>query len=327
MKVAFTEMNTVSLVVIGHLIKETIKFPEKTMGPVLGGPAAYSSVAAGRLGVGTGIVTRIGTDMPESLLEPLLEVNVNRKGIKVGIETTTNLLIYDEKGDKRIGYLKQASHILFEDIPKDYLQAKMIFVCPINYEVPMKTVRLIRKNSKTTLAVDLGGYGGAASDERPVNAGFLRELVGYFDIVKASSEDCRRILRTGKKEEEIASLFCEWGADVGIVTLGENGAIVISKNRKYVIPAFPTDVVDCTGAGDAFCAGFFTEYLRTKDAKRSALFGNATASLVIEGTGGVLAKRMPTFLQAFERAKILEETGYTDETAKAETGRKEETSL
>jgi len=326
MKVAFAEMNTVSLVVIGHLIKETIKFPEKTIGPVLGSPAAYSSVAVGRLGVGTGIVTRIGTDMPESLLEPLLEANVDRKGIKVGTETTTNLLIYDEKGDKRIEYLKQASNILFGDIPKDYLQAKVIFVCPINYEVPMETVRLIRKNSKATLAVDLGGYGGAASDEHLSDRGFLRELIGYFDIVKASSEDCRHILGTGKKEEEIASLFCEWGADVGIVTLGEKGAIMISKNRKYVIPAFPTKVVDCTGAGDVYCAGFFTEYLRTKDAKRSALFGNATASLMIEGTGGVLAERMPRFLQAFERARVLEETGYTNETVKVETGRKEETS-
>jgi hypothetical protein len=37
-------------VAIGHLIKETIKFPETTVGPLLGSPAAYSSVAAAKLG-------------------------------------------------------------------------------------------------------------------------------------------------------------------------------------------------------------------------------------------------------------------------------------
>jgi len=44
-------MQKLDLVAIGHLIKETIKFPHKTIGPVLGSPVAYSSVAAARLGV------------------------------------------------------------------------------------------------------------------------------------------------------------------------------------------------------------------------------------------------------------------------------------
>jgi hypothetical protein len=42
--------------------------------------------------------------MPGDLLKPLLKVNVDRRGIKIEEETTTNLLIYDKLGNKRIEY-------------------------------------------------------------------------------------------------------------------------------------------------------------------------------------------------------------------------------
>lgn len=114
-------------------------------------------------------------------------------------------------------------------------------------------------------------------------------------MVRASIEDCQYFFGTKEgMEEDIAYLFTKWGADIGIVTLGEKGAIVVTKDRKFRVPAFPAKLEDCTGAGDAYSAGFLVEYLRTKEPYKSALFGAATASLVIEGTGGVLAERMPT---------------------------------
>jgi len=305
-------MDKVNFVVIGHLIRETIKFPEKRIGPVLGSPAAYSSVAAARLGARVGIVTKIGEDMPENLLKPLVEVNVDRRGIKIQGKTTTNLLIYDKLGNKRIEYLKKAPDILFNDIPKDYLDAEIIFMCPINYEVPVKTVEAIRKNSRAILAVDLGGYGGAASSEHLGDQKFLKELVEYFDIVKASSEDCRYLFLSEEisPPEKIADLFVKWGANIGIVTLGEKGCLVVAKTDKFKIPAFPAKIVDCTGAGDVYCAGFLTEYLRTENAQKSALFASAAASLVIEGTGGVTAKRMPTSSRVYERMRAFDVVDY-----------------
>jgi len=52
-------------------------------------------------------------------------------------------------------------------------------------------VKAIRKKSKAILAVDLAGYGGAPSSKHLRDRKFLKKLVGYFDIVKVSSEDCR----------------------------------------------------------------------------------------------------------------------------------------
>ena len=49
-----------NLVAVGHLMKETIRFPEQTIGPVLGGAAAYYAVIASTLGIKTGIVSYLG---------------------------------------------------------------------------------------------------------------------------------------------------------------------------------------------------------------------------------------------------------------------------
>lgn len=291
------------LVAIGHIINETIEFPDRTIGPVLGSPVAYSAVVAARLGVKTGIVTRIGTDMPSHLLEPFSEAGVDMLGMKVeGEKSTETRLVYEESGSKMLLYPQRAPDIFFGDIPKDYLEAKIFFVCPINYEVPIETVKALA-DLGTTLATDLGGYGGAAASSHPStpeDREALRELVGCFHIVKASTEDCRHLFGA-KSEEEIARLFVEWGAEIGMVTLGEKGAFAATKEQEFRVPTFPANVVDVTGAGDAYDAGFLVEYLRTKDAWKSALFASATASLMIEGTGGVLASRMPTTSEVNER--------------------------
>jgi sugar/nucleoside kinase (ribokinase family) len=304
----FSKMDKLDFVAIGHLIKETIEFPEKRVGPILGSPVAYSSVTAAKLGMKVGMVTKIGKDMPEDLLKPLAEVNVNKRGIKIGEETTTNLLIYDRLGNKRIEYLKRAPDIFFEDIPTDYLKAEIIFICPMNYEVLVETVKTIRKKSKATLAVDLGGYGGAASSKHPRDLKFLKKLVGYFDIVKVSSEDCRHLFLSEEISypKKIADLLIKWGASIGIVTLGEKGCIVATKTDKFEVPTLPNKAVDCTGAGDVFCAGFLAEYLKTKDARKSALFANVTSSLVVESTGGVTVQRMPTSSMVYEKIKAFD---------------------
>jgi len=69
---------------------------------------------------------------------------------------------------------------------------------------------------------------------------------------------------------------------------------VADKKRQLRVPAFSGNVIDCTGAGDVYSTGFLAEYLKTKNVEKSALFASAAASLVIEDSGGVSAKRMPT---------------------------------
>lgn len=299
-------MAKIDLVVMGHLLKEYIHFPGKKIGPVLGSPCAYSSVAASKLGVKTAIVTNIGKDMPDNLLTVFNEVGVDTRGIKIGRNTTTNQLIYERSGKKKLEFLKKAPKILFKDIPLDYLNANIFLICPIDYEIPISLVKKLHELNRV-LIVDVGGYGGASSTSRSKSIkerlDFLKKIAPYFHFIKMGIEDCQCILgRASIDEEEIAVKFINWGCNVCIITCGGQGALAVTKNDKIRLPAFPAKIIDVTGAGDTFTAGFLSEYCRgNRDTQKDVLFGLATASLVIEKTGGVKSSRMPTKSDVYKR--------------------------
>lgn len=291
---------SVEVVTIGHILNETIIFADgKRKGPVLGSPAAYSSVVIARLGVNTGIVTKVGRDMPSQLLQPLKDVEVDLEGMSFGDTTTNNELVYGPSGNKELKYLKHASPITFGDIPKSYHKAKAFYICPLNYEVSIETVSEIAKLGKV-MATDLGGYGGVHVNRKTyphnrMNSTRMKELISHFDIVKASDEDCKLLFSDENlSEKESAGRLVDWGADIGIITMGERGSVVFTSKDKYHVPALRGKVIDVTGGGDSYMGGFLTEFIRSGDVWKSAVFASAVALCVIEGTGGVRALRMPT---------------------------------
>ncbi len=303
--VANAEGSQPDIVLIGHIVKEMIYFPDRTVGPVLGSPVAYGSVVAGRLGERVGIVTTIGEDMPDVLLQPFRDAQVDMRGVlvKAGNCTTASQLIYEESGEKEIRYPQKAPPIRFEDIPPAYHSASIYYIATMDQDVPLDTIRRLRA-LEATLAIDLGGYGGAHSRAHPsqaeqMNPTHLRELVSCFDIVRASVEDCGHLfgedtLTSTADEEETVRRFVDWGASVGLLTLGERGCVVATASQVARLPAQRGKVIDTTGAGDAFSTVFLTVYMHTGDVEWAARLGAAAVIHIIERTGGVHAARMPS---------------------------------
>jgi len=77
------------------------------------------------------------------------------------------------------------------------------------------------------------------------------------------------------------------GCGVGCVaaTCGDEGAVVVDREGEQRVPAFPVDVVDTTGCGDAFSAGFLRGLALGRGRRESALLGCAVAALVAQGLG------------------------------------------
>jgi ribokinase len=256
-------------------------------------------VIAAKLGVRVGVVTKVGPDMPRELLQPFEEAGVDTRGMREGPATTTSHLIYDRTGGKEIRYPARAEPILFEDIPAAYLGSRSFHVCPMDYDSPVETVERLASRG-ATISVDLGGFGGAHSSTHPDPQErrvphVLPRLIRCCTIVRASLEDCRHLFeRVPDDGADLAGRFIEWGARIGIVTLGDRGAVVATADGVARVPALSGRVVDATGAGDAFSAGFLVEYLHGSAAVRCARFASAVALHVISGTGGVRAARMPS---------------------------------
>ncbi len=289
---------TFDIVVLGQILNETIKFPDGRMiGPILGGTLSYCAVAAARLGARVGIVGKIGRDTPLELLQPIFQSGVDTKGLIVEAVGYKDLLQYHPDGHKTLQFISKPSPLSLQDVPEEYREASIIYCGSAMWEPSLAVVRAL-SHFGTVMAADLGGYGGAHQDVKHQEGGyddFLHELLPYLQIAKASREDCMTLFsQSNLSPEEHARLLVDWGAQVGIITLGQDGAVVAVAKNVFKIPAFTQNAVDTTGAGDVFSAGFLVHYYQHGNAKDAGLFASAAAALVCEQTGGVILERMPS---------------------------------
>lgn len=70
-----------------------------------------------------------------------------------------------------------------------------------------------------------------------------------------------------------------------LITMGAEGSLVVTDAGSEHVPALKTDVVDTTGCGDAYCAGFLTGLLHDQDVLTAARWGTAAAARVATGLG------------------------------------------
>jgi sugar/nucleoside kinase (ribokinase family) len=117
------------------------------------------------------------------------------------------------------------------------------------------------------------------------NLAFLIER--HVDLLFASRAEAFALTGLPAKE---AALLLQKLAKVVVVTEGEKGAYVASESGLFHAPAIPTEVIDTTGAGDFFAAGFLSGYLDKLPLKDAALRGAKLASQVIQVVGTNLNK-------------------------------------
>lgn len=111
-------------------------------------------------------------------------------------------------------------------------------------------------------------------------------LLSDVDIIFPNKEEA--LLLTGSVDPCIASRkLREMGPEIVIITLGQEGCFISSKDESLHLPAIPTpNVIDTTGAGDAFCGGFLAGQIMGLNIKESAIMGNIASSKIIEQIGG-----------------------------------------
>jgi sugar/nucleoside kinase (ribokinase family) len=111
----------------------------------------------------------------------------------------------------------------------------------------------------------------------------LKEFVGMSNIVIMNAEEAMRFTDSRKVSTAMDKLIL--GHELVVVTGGKRGVVAFDGFKKYSQPAFRTRVVDSTGAGDAFTAGFLSCYLKRMPIPHCLRFGVATASMVMRDYG------------------------------------------
>jgi sugar/nucleoside kinase (ribokinase family) len=116
----------------------------------------------------------------------------------------------------------------------------------------------------------------------------IRGAYRYVNMTKPSADDARRIFGPDYEPEQYIQKFHDLGAETVVFTMGEGGNL-ISENGKNLahIPSRPVEVVDATGAGDAFWAGFLTATLDGKNWSEAVRFAHEVASFKLRVEGHV----------------------------------------
>lgn len=102
-----------------------------------------------------------------------------------------------------------------------------------------------------------------------------------------------RLLSGENSPEAIATFLVEWYSEV-VLKLGPDGALWARRHQPFItVPALPCKVVDSTGAGDAFCAGFLGQWLQGASPDRALLEGIHLGAEVAGQAGARPAKYQP----------------------------------
>ncbi|MGA0556031.1 PfkB family carbohydrate kinase [Larkinella sp. VNQ87] len=191
-----------------------------------------------------------------SLDQDYREQNVHHKAASFGVDGMPAI-------DARIYHL---GPLLSDDISVDLLKALA---------------------QKGLVSLDIQGYLRYVSNTKVLYRDWIdkREALPHVAILKANEHEMEVI--TGKEDpHEGAKYLADLGVREVIITLGSKGSIVYTDNRFHVIPAFePLAVVDATGCGDTYMAGYLWKKVKGASVQESGEFGAAMATLKIESSG------------------------------------------
>jgi ribokinase len=150
------------------------------------------------------------------------------------------------------------------------------------------------KSFRTQLTVAKKFSGEISLDPGNIYAGFglkkILPLIKNSSIVLPSKDEIE--ILTGLPYKDACNLLISEGVKIVAVKYGGRGCYITDGKMKVSIPAFRTQVVDTTGAGDAFCAGFLYGIAKGKSLKECGRIANKVASFCISGPGARFLPRL-----------------------------------
>ena len=268
---------------IGHFCQDVTP-----NGYTIGGGAAYSTVTARNLGLGTHAVTSVAEDFNRK--NPVLDrINVTYHD---SIETTIFDNQYDQYGKRRqmilgIGDKLQPSHI-----PIELQDTGIVYLCPIADEVDPELVRCFKHSLIGVTPQGWMRQWGSGRQVRPKRWDTAEMILSHTDILVLSDED---ILANPKDLDK----YIQW-TKIVVLTRGKNGAVLYENGQVIESSSYSVKEVDPTGAGDVFAAAFLINYYDTGSSVSALNFAHCVASFAVEGRG---LTAIPTLEQVRNRIR------------------------
>jgi sugar/nucleoside kinase (ribokinase family) len=267
---------------IGHITLDKV-VTTAAVKHMAGGTAFYFSNAISNMPVQYKLVTGLA----ETEMQEVAKLRAN--GIEVKALPSTHSVyfenIYGENQDNRTQrVLQKADAFTITDLLD--VDAKVFHLGALLAD-DMSTELIKALSGRAQVSVDAQGYLREVvdNDVHAIDWADKEEALQYVDILKVNEHELEVL--TGHAEiHDGAKMLAGWGVKEVVVTLGSLGSVIYADNVFYNIPAYkPTAVIDATGCGDTYMAGYLYKRAKGADIQQSGEFAAAIASLKIETSG------------------------------------------
>lgn len=253
------------------------------------GTAAGTSVDLAKLGAEAVVLGAVGDDELGELLVQMLArhgVDTARLVRKSADQTSVSILLIGEDGERRVVVRLPGAngHLTLGDVDFDAIaEADLLHVGGVDVlgkfaGEPLLEVMAFARSRGVPTSLDVLG----PCDERI--AARLAPALRDADYFLPNADQLTGLTGCAEPAEAAAALR-RLGVGCVVATLGADGSLVSSERGQSFLPAFDVPVVDTTGCGDAFAAGFIVGVLSGRDEESAAWLGTAAAAQVVQGLG------------------------------------------
>jgi len=248
-----------------------------------GGSAANTIVGLARLGLKTGFIGKVAEDREgELLLKDFKKENVDTSGIVISKQGRSGVVMgyIDKKGERAL-YVDPGVNdwLEFKEINLEYAsRAEFLHLTSFVGKKPFEAQKkLVKTLSEAKISFDPGALYARKSLMS------LKPIIKRSLVMLPNENEIRLI--TGKDYERGSKTLIEEGVSVVAVKLGERGCYVTDGKERHFVEPYEKELVDTTGAGDAFCAGFLYGLIKGRDLYQCGRLGNFVAARCISKMG------------------------------------------
>ncbi len=271
------------IICIGHITLDKIITPAlETYMP--GGTAFYFAHALSHLDhSGFKLITSVGPD------EVKAADDIRSLGIDVEVIPSRRSVFFENKygenlNDRTQRVLAKADPFTVDNLAN--VQARIYHLGTLLADdFSLDAIKMLSKRG--IVSVDAQGYLREVRGEQvhAIDWADKTEALKYIDILKANEKEMETL--TGSSDpHEAARKLAGWGCKEVLLTLGDHGSLIYANGRFYEIPAFPTpSVVDATGCGDTYMAGYLYSRSRGADYVEAGRFAAAMCTIKLGHTG------------------------------------------
>ena len=277
---------------------ETVLGNNHIVGP--GGKGSNQAIAAARLNGNVNFITKVGNDNHADMAYSLYkDAGVNADYIIRDSSLSTGVagIMIDENGNNAINvFAGAAAHLKNEDIDKNLEVIKKSKIFLTQMETPDSTTMYALKKAKDNDCLTILNPAPA----RKINENDF-ELLDFFTPNETEAEFyLSRKIETNEDIKNAAKEFLNKGIKNIIITLGEKGIYFANKDEEYFVDALKLkdEVIDTTGAGDAFNGAFAVALSNELKYKDALIFANKVAAISTTRLGA--ASSMPTLKEVEE---------------------------